>query len=108
MHLIESKYISSGSDFRPVDFALKAQFFTLDVLSEIAFGEAFGYLTEDEDLYDYIKTTEEALPILFIANTLPLTKKILHSPMMKRFMPNDQDPMGFGRIRGSVFSLFKE
>lgn len=85
-----------------MDFALKAQFFTLDVLSEIAFGEAFGYLTKDKDLYDYIKTTEESLPILFIANVIPLFKMILHSPLMKRFMPHDQDPIGFGKIRGYV------
>jgi hypothetical protein len=40
--LIERKYISSGKDYRPMDLGKKGQFFTLDVISDLAFGKAFG------------------------------------------------------------------
>jgi hypothetical protein len=100
--LIETKYISSATEFRPMDFARKAQFFTLDVISAIAFGQPFGYLTQDEDLYGYIKTTEESIPIIFVANEIPWLMKLLQSPLMRVFLPTDRDPIGLGRIMGFV------
>ncbi len=66
--LIEAKYLSTETSFRPMDFARKAQFLTLDVISAIAFGEPFGYVTQDEDLYDYIKTTEETVPMIILVS----------------------------------------
>ena len=39
-----------------MDFAKLARFFTLDVLSTIAFGgESFGFMAANEDLWDYDK-----------------------------------------------------
>ena len=35
--------------YRPMDFVQKTQFFTLDVISALAFGVPFGYLARDED-----------------------------------------------------------
>ncbi|KAL0777984.1 hypothetical protein CaCOL14_005637 [Colletotrichum acutatum] len=48
---------------KPFDFGRKAQFFTLDVISDLAFGEPFGFAASDSDMYEYIKTTEENLPV---------------------------------------------
>ncbi|EXF74123.1 hypothetical protein CFIO01_09500 [Colletotrichum fioriniae PJ7] len=48
---------------KPLDFGRKAQFFTLDVISDLAFGEPFGFVGSDSDMYEYIKTTEENLPV---------------------------------------------
>ncbi|RKL19312.1 hypothetical protein BFJ68_g3586 [Fusarium oxysporum] len=42
INLLETKYLSTDKDYRPVDFAQKIQFFTLDVISDLAFGQAFG------------------------------------------------------------------
>ena len=47
LNLIEREY--SG---KVMDFARLAQYFTMDGLSKIAFGSAFGYLEANEDLYD--------------------------------------------------------
>jgi hypothetical protein len=42
--LIEEKYLSSGKFFRKADFARIAQFYTLDVISDVAFGAPLGFL----------------------------------------------------------------
>jgi hypothetical protein len=47
---LESKYVSADATYKPVDFAPKAQFFTLDVISHLALGKALGNLEADEDL----------------------------------------------------------
>jgi hypothetical protein len=50
--LIETKYCSTPTDFRPMDLAPKASYFALDVISELGFSEAYGFLKEDKDLYN--------------------------------------------------------
>ncbi|EON98757.1 putative pisatin demethylase protein [Phaeoacremonium minimum UCRPA7] len=65
--LIESRYISSDLVYNPMDFAQKGQYFTLDVISALAFGDPFGYLEEDDDVFNYIKITSSFIPIIFKA-----------------------------------------
>ncbi|OAT02191.1 uncharacterized protein BDCG_17431 [Blastomyces dermatitidis ER-3] len=38
IRLIESKYLCTDTELRPVDIARKVQYLTLDVISTIAFG----------------------------------------------------------------------
>ena len=40
---------------RPIDLAQTAQFFTLDVLTQIAFGDSAGFLVKNTDLYQYVE-----------------------------------------------------
>jgi len=44
--LIKREYSS-----KPMDMAHVSQYFTLDVLSTIAFGEPFGYMAANKDLW---------------------------------------------------------
>ena len=37
-----------------MDFGMVVQYFTLDVITKISYGYAFGYLEKNEDVYDYI------------------------------------------------------
>lgn len=100
--LIETKYISTGSEYHPFEFARKAQFFTLDVITAIAFGDAFGYLTKDEDIHQYIKTTQETLPAIIMVGVFPWLNKVLQSRFMKMFLPSDKDALGLGKVMGFV------
>ena len=52
--LIECKYVSDDINFRPIDFAHRSQFFTLDVISQIAYSEPFGFLANDKDMHNFI------------------------------------------------------
>lgn len=49
-----------------MDFAPKAQFLTLDIITDIAFGKAFGYIDGDHDCYSYIKKAEESLGFMVL------------------------------------------
>jgi hypothetical protein len=85
-----------------MDFGLKAQFLTLDIISEIAFGKAFGFVENDEDMFSYIATTESTIPLMILVGTFPWLARIVQSPLMKTFMPKDTDAYGLGRIMGYV------
>ena len=97
--LIE-KYLTTGSDFKPFDFGRKAQFFTLDVITHLAYGKAFGFLKTDSDVYEYIKTVEETLPAAMLVTVLPWMNWLLQTKLVKRILPSEKDPIGFGKLLG--------
>ena len=108
--LIEAKYLSTERDFRPVDFARKVQYLTLDIISTIAFGRTFSFMDRDGDLHDYIKTTEISLPIMQLIAMIRWLIKVLQSPLFKFAAPSHKDSVGLGKVMGCVFmvsSIFK-
>jgi hypothetical protein len=98
--LIDSKYISTSTDYRPMDFGRKASYFTLDVISSLAFGKAFGDLERDEDVHKYIEMLDEAGPTIILLTVLPLVRKLLRLPLMTKLLPNAKDQIGFGKVMG--------
>jgi len=98
--LIETKYLSSETEYRPMDLGRKSQYFTLDVIGHLAFGKAFGYLVEDRDLYDYIQISKSAVTFNSLLQHFPLVTKILHSRLLARLAPNETDKLGFGAFIG--------
>lgn len=88
-----------------VDFGKKAQYFTLDVISDIAFGTPFGFLQTDSDVYKYIETTEKTLPMVMISTVAPFIVKIFASPLMKPALPSEKDIFGFGRVMKYIKSI---
>ncbi len=94
--LIKRQYVA-----RVMDFSRLAQYFTLDVLSQIAFGAKFGYLEANEDLYDYNKTSAGFMPILEWTTNHPSIRSILASrPIQALAAPKGTDQIGQGRIIG--------
>jgi hypothetical protein len=102
VRLVETKYLSTVDSYRPIDFGEKASFFTLDVISELAFGEAFGYLDADGDVYDYLKTTKTFIPIMMVLSNIPSLATLLQSRLFRGLMPSDSDKLGFGAFIGYV------
>ncbi len=98
--LIERKYIcTEKAPGRQMDFARKIQFFALDVISALAFDQPFGDLIVDEDKFDYIKCTEEAMPIIMTMTELPEVRSFLEkSSLVKLLAPSATDKIGLGRI----------
>lgn len=105
IRLIENKYLSTASEFRPMDLAQKGQYFTLDVISDLAFGRPFGYLEQDDDVFDYIKITSSFIPVMLILANVPSLAKLLQSPLMRGAMPKESDKLGFGAFIGYVCLL---
>ena len=100
--LIKSKYISTNTDYRPVDLAQKLQYFTLDVISDLAFGKPLGYLQRDADPYDYVEAMDASMPVLASLGNVPWLANLFHSPLLRRFLPSEKDKGGFRAVIGSV------
>jgi hypothetical protein len=102
IELIDSKYISTDAEYKPVDFGRKAQYFTLDVITTVAYGFPFGFLETDSDVYQYIETSEKVVPAAMVVTVFPWLNHILTSSFMERLLPSAADPVGFGKIIGFV------
>lgn len=100
MDLIRTKYLSTESESKPMDFARKIQYFTLDVISDVAYREPFGYMATDSDLYDYISIVEGVFASALMVTIFPWLNWILRLPIMKAVMPSHTDPLGLGKILG--------
>ncbi|PKS05393.1 hypothetical protein jhhlp_008768 [Lomentospora prolificans] len=97
--LIRRKYISKDADTKPLDLATVIQYFTLDALTKVAYGYAFGYSATDSDVHDYIKETEKVVPMIRLAAEIPWAGKILTSPtFLKLAGPKTTDKKGFGKM----------
>ena len=97
--LISKKYVSEGSEYRPLDFAVIAQYFTMDVLTDVAFGDPFGYLTNDKDMYEYIQTIRAFMPVLELQTNSPFTNWIMSSRLVKAILaPTAKDRTGMGPV----------
>lgn len=98
VNLIERKYISEGAIYQPMDLARKAQYLTLDVIGDLAFGKNFGHLEQDDDVFGYIEQTEASMPAMMLITVLPSLARLTQSKLLQRFMPSENDPHGFGKF----------
>jgi len=106
INAIKSRYLSSDSVPRPIDFSCLASYFTLDVITEVAFGSAFGYLSKDEDVYDLIKISQNSLTTSQYIATFPALTRLLGSNIFRRFiMPSAKDKVGLGKYMAYVSRL---
>ncbi len=96
--LIEHKYVSTATEYRPVDLARKVQFLTLDIITSLAFSKRFGYTEQDTDVYSYIKITEESMPVMMFLSIFPKLALVLQSPLFRRLLPSEHDRVGFGKF----------
>ncbi|KAK1757122.1 pisatin demethylase [Echria macrotheca] len=96
-NLIATKYMPANKAF---DFGRKAQYFTLDALSDIAFGRIFGFLASDSDMYAYLETMEQQLTAIAVSIVYPWIVSVVASPLFARLLPSHHDALGFGRIMG--------
>jgi hypothetical protein len=88
------------------DLAKIAQYFTVDVLSKVAFGKAFGCLPSGTDMYDYVKTSHEFIPILELKlNHAWIQYITTRWWFLKLVAPTAEDKVGMGKVMGCVFCL---
>lgn len=100
IRLIQTKYISTGSDLKRLDFANIIQFFTLDVIGSLSLSHEFGFLEEEKDQYQYVRTMEDNVPVMNIMSAVPILSKIMRIPAVQRVaLPTVKDRVGMGRIK---------
>ncbi|KAM0327966.1 hypothetical protein ACHAQA_005365 [Verticillium albo-atrum] len=98
VQLIEEQYVSTPDHFLPMDFARKMQYLTLDIITSLAFGECFGYLSQNLDVHNYIQITEESMPVMMAMSVLPSLTTLVQSPLLRRAMPSEHDRVGLGKF----------
>jgi hypothetical protein len=99
--LIKRKYLSTEKAVKPMDWGLVAQYFTLDSLTKVAFGEALGYMATDSDVHGYIQTMEDSGIYFALCSDVPWLGRIfLSNPVLKLVGPSVKDKKGLGVIMG--------
>ncbi|KAI9648869.1 hypothetical protein NHQ30_003510 [Ciborinia camelliae] len=95
---------------RSVDMSRLSQYFTLDVLSLIAFGRAFGYLEANKDLWNYISITQKFIPMFELASDFPwLQKHLFGNPIIAKLLaPKGEDKVGQGKIAEIAHEAIRE
>ncbi|KAH7139474.1 cytochrome P450 [Dendryphion nanum] len=107
--LIRSKYLTTGDQVRAMDLGRKAQFFTLDVITQVAYGEGFGFLEKDQDLHAYIETTEEVVGWLTLFAVVPFLNAVLNRSWVKQKLgPGPDDKEGMGKLMGVARQVASE
>lgn len=91
-------FVNSGGDSF-VGFCSKEILFTFDDITKIAFGDAFGFLTTDSNVFKPHQEVGDSLPALLIAFEVPWIRSIIFlQPFLKLFGPRKSGPAGVGRV----------
>jgi hypothetical protein len=78
----------------------------MDALTNVAFGDPFGYLANDTDVHDYIKTIRGFMPILELQTNHKTFNKIMTSWLVQALLaPTAEDRAGMGKAIGSVLRI---
>lgn len=99
IEIIEERHISTGGDLRVVDFSVLSSYYSLDVLTRIAYGRAFGWMKEDKDLYDWNKEASFLLPITVFSGAIPLAGRVF-GWLRVLAGPSPKDKHGIGQVLG--------
>lgn len=100
--VIRDRHISTPKQPKFVDLGQIVRYFTLDVITRLAYGSAFGFLEAEGDLYNYTKSVDRFLLLLSLAMDLPSLRWILNSSLLKGLVPKPTDKDGFGKVVGYV------
>lgn len=80
------------------------QYLTLEVVTSLSLGQAFGWVKEDKDVHEYIETMWFNFRILNFLMSYPPSMRFLSLPMIQRSMaPSMKDRTGLGKIKGVAF-----
>ncbi|KAK4182383.1 Pisatin demethylase [Podospora australis] len=102
-------YISTETETRRVDMVKAAGYFTLDFITKISYGNAFGYLERDEDVFGYMEIVKKVTPTLVLFSEWPVLAKIFLNPVMLRlFGPKRTDERGLGKLLGVAQEVVAE
>lgn len=93
-----------------MDFSLIARFFTLDLLSTIAFGgHPFGFMAANRDLWDYNKQGVQFTPIFQIIVHHESFRRFLRLPFIRNAaVPKKTDKTGLGAALGFAHRAVQE
>ena len=98
--LIDRKYISTATEYRPMELSHKIMFFTLDVIADLGVGETLGFVANDEDMHRYIATNDKWFPAITVFLEMPFVHSLLGTWPFTKLAPTSSDAYGFGKLMG--------
>ncbi|KAK7956251.1 uncharacterized protein PG986_005473 [Apiospora aurea] len=102
-HLSSSKGGDDDDDLVEVDFAHLIRFFTVDLITDVGYGQRFGFLDGKDDEYRYTYGIEQFEAVASILAEIPPLRHLLVSPLIAPLLaPRPGDKYGMGRISGGM------
>ncbi|CAK4030672.1 related to pisatin demethylase (cytochrome P450) [Lecanosticta acicola] len=110
LELVKEKYLNRPDQgvFRKVDLSRVTSYFTLDVISKVAFGQPFGFLDNDDDPFGYIENLKSFLPAVIVFGVYTELTNVLKIPLLKSALPKSTDKRGLGRVMGFAADRVRE
>ncbi|KAI0896498.1 cytochrome P450 [Annulohypoxylon nitens] len=109
IEVIRAKHLTTKDQIRTVDFAMMTRYFTLDVITRLAYGKAFGFLDSDEDLFGYTTQADKLIKAQNLSQEIPLFRYIVFSRLFfGMFGPKPSDAKGVGKIMGYTEQIIEE
>ena len=102
---IEQRWLSNTDGTTVFDIARRIQFLAVDVITHLCFGKPLGFIESDSDVFNFLATIEEQLPIVqhfsVILEFNNLLLRMVNIPFLKRLIvPSPRDRKGIGMIMG--------
>lgn len=103
--LLAHKYAAKAAPGSPItpllDLGKASCFFTLDVITRLAFGQEFSYLKAETDHYDFLGSIHNLWPQMSTSADIPWIRRVLFSPFFLKLLgPKTTDKRGFGPLMG--------
>lgn len=84
-----------------LDLGKTSCYFTLDVITRLAFGQETGFLRADKDHYNFLGSLHELWPRMSTCADIPWIRKVLFSSFCLGLVgPKPTDKSGFGALMG--------
>jgi hypothetical protein len=96
--LIRRHFITTPGNTQKADLVHIVRYFTMDAITALAYGEPFGYLDANEDLFEFNEQVQRFGKLVGALVNTPVLRTIINSPFAPRFMPKITDKKGMGRL----------
>lgn len=84
-------------------------YFTMDVITRLGFGQEFGYLKSETDLYSFLGQVRELWPRMSTSADIPWIRNVLFSNFFLKLVgPKPKDKEGFGALMAYVMNTLAE
>ncbi|KAI1344810.1 cytochrome P450 [Xylariaceae sp. FL0016] len=101
IEILRRKHLTTAAQYQVFDFANIPRLFTLDVVTRLAYGKAFGWLECGEGLYGFLTQFDEMVKFLNLACDVPWFRSLYHSRFVYPWLgPKPTDATGVGKVMG--------
>ncbi|KAI1436271.1 cytochrome P450 [Xylaria sp. CBS 124048] len=104
-NLLKSKYLVKGA-YRPLDLSRLILFFQTDVITNVGFGEQWGDLATETDVFGWISIADALVPLVECLIMVPFLRSLFMSSFfLKLVVPKPTDKKGMGMVLGLIKGL---